>query len=521
MKLILSLIITISFLSVINAQTVKWGEQNLSINAKYEPGVLSWNDDGVFCFGSEGTDLYFEKLDPKTFKSVYRTLFAPPVYEKYTSTVEEVAFANGNFIAICSYFNKTAKTCVVYAVEISGETGKATGKEKKIYEAEVERKKEKGNYLVLVTEDNSKILVNHYAYNKKDKRMNDIYQLLNTDLEVVAKRTELFDLDDINYKTSNFTIDNQGSIYFWKTTKDKVSIVSFDANRDFDKWEEVIKFDSKPNSYPVGGSYSFNQDGDLIVAGVWATKSSKKVTVTVNTINNSFDIKYKGTYFLKINQATKEITESNISEFSKNDLSEIMTPRKRAKGAFTSYSVITKEDGGLILVGEKYLSYSVQSRNATTVYHYLNDLLVTNIDAKGEVKWSKVVPKLQGHAFTWNIITLLSYSAKRAYLGIEYFSYVPYLKDDNFYIFFNDNPKNLTLANLTDKQKYLKQNANGSVPVMYKFNLADGSNKKELYKEISAQDVYLKPGYTYLHPTTRELLIFGQKDKKYMFGILK
>jgi len=303
MKKLFSLVLLLIASFTMSAQTVEWGVKNISKNAKYEPSVIAWNDEGIFCFADDNSHYYLEQLDPKTFKRQYQTEFEEPKFGKYKSTLEEVIYVNGNFMVFFSYYDNQKETYFIYAYEYNGENGRSTGKKEKIFEADVEIIKEKGHFMVLVSEDNSKILINHYAYSYKHDKMHDYYLLLNSDLETITTRIESFNVSDSDYNLSNYTLDNDGTLYYWKSYEDKSSIVSYDGNRDYDKWEETIELDARPNSYSVGGAYNFDQNGDFVIAGVWATSTPKDANS-----NKKQKKQYKGTYYIKIETASDSIT---------------------------------------------------------------------------------------------------------------------------------------------------------------------------------------------------------------------
>ncbi len=521
MKTIPSVIILFFAFTFMNAQNVDWGVKNLSDNAKYEPSVVQWGEDGLFCFADDNKKYYFEKLDAKTFKSQYRTEFEEPKYGKDKSTLEEVAFVKGNYIAFFSCYNKSDKLYSIYAVEYKGSNGRPTGKDVQIFEAEVEKHKEKGGFLVLVSEDNSKILVNHYAYSKKHNKMNDYYILLNSDLEEITSRTESFDVSKQDYKTSNYVLNNDGTVYFWKNYSDKSSIVSYDGTRDFDKWEEIVTLDARPNSYSIGGAYCFDNNGDFLIAGIWGTKQPKGTKWKDRTWP-----KIRGSYFFKINAVTKEIEKSVVSEFSKED-AKLLVPSEDEKVygigrrmAYTTFNLIPTTDNGVILTGEQYQRVIVHSKNYSSIQTTYGHLFATHIDSEGQALWAKPIPKSQFHAVQLNIITSF-FSYKRLLMGCEYFSYTSLVSEDKLHLIFNDHPKNMAITKTTQKMKTLTNNANKSIPVIITFNLTDGSFTKKLYRDIDGKGLYLKPAFSTYDPKTKKTLIFAQKGKEYMFGLLE
>ncbi|RMG78519.1 MAG: hypothetical protein D6707_09725, partial [Bacteroidetes bacterium] len=107
--------------------------------------------------------------------------------------------------------------------------------------------------------------------------------------------------------------------------------------------------------------------------------------------------------------------------------------------------LIHKDDGGVILTGEKYYityktstsssmykpSFSTNKNLATgtqTIYHYDN-IIVINISPEGTIEWAQKIPKRQ---LTTSMRRFCSYSVTRI--------------KDKLYFIFNDNPKNLNIS---------------------------------------------------------------------------
>ena len=117
-------------------------------------------------------------------------------------------------------------------------------------------------------------------------------------------------------------------------------------------------------------------------------------------------------------------------------------------------------DGSVILVGEKYYikSYTDSKGRTRYTYHY-EDILVTKLDADGDLVWMKKLPKRQKG------------SAGRGQMGYEYIHH-----NGNNYFFYVDNDKNLELG--LDEVPKLHLDGLGGILTAYKINDETGEVSK-------------------------------------------
>ena len=173
--------------------------------------------------------------------------------------------------------------------------------------------------------------------------------------------------------------------------------------------------------------------GDIICVGFWGDKGSWKV---------------RGAFFMRLDGDNMEVLHESFSQFDDGFITQYMN-EKQAEGSGKKgdeiewlecdlIGTVIRDDGGVFIIAEQYRirvelkSHETASGSLTssrTVHYYDNDILVINIDLKGDMEWATKIPKCQ---YTKN--------ADR-----RYSSYVLNVKNDNMYFVFNDNGQNLGL----------------------------------------------------------------------------
>ncbi|MBK6551495.1 MAG: hypothetical protein IPG11_13980 [Flavobacteriales bacterium] len=107
-------------------------------------------------------------------------------------------------------------------------------------------------------------------------------------------------------------------------------------------------------------------------------------------------------FFLKLDQNTKQVTHSSFKEFDADFITQYMTEKEEAKASkradkkgeeielynYELRDIVRRTDGGAVMVGEQYRFYvtttTTSSPNGgtttTTTYHYIyNDIIVVNV----------------------------------------------------------------------------------------------------------------------------------------------
>jgi hypothetical protein len=504
-KTFLFLLVFISITYKITAQNINWGKLSESETMFYTPQIVGQDDQFIYSLSLEKKEPLIEKFDKKTFEKQYSKIVVKPNIEGQESEFERIDLIAGKFVVFSSIYESKSKESKIYATCYDSNTGEKISENTLIFSVPVE-KKSRSEFRVFVSKNKKFLLINHIAYLKSQKAYKDLYKLLDQDLNIVVEKEETINKKEIDYRTYNYIVDNEGSFYFAKTYENSDSyIVSYDANKKYEIWQEKIDLsDLKNNAKYSNIVFSINPNNDLIVTGYY--------TIEGNLL--------EGCFFMKIENKSKEIVINKVNTFEKSFKEEFLSLKdiKRKKEAkipdlFNSIQLLHKNDGGIILIGEKYQHLIFQSNYTITHSFLFGDLIVLNISPKGELIWSKRIPKNQARSYNGNF-----QSMQRIEKKTEFFSYLAGMDKQNIYIYFNENPKNI------NKQKNAKQKVlsdiEDAVPLKTAMNMENGESNSEIMYDLGQTSVYFKPMDCFQEGQESDIILFAQNKKNYKIGIL-
>ena len=301
------------------------------------------------------------------------------------------------------------------------------------------------------------------------------------------------------YSITGVNLDNAGNFYFLgklynEKAKSKVRglpnyqyILTAFRNNGKDKAEYKISLDEK---FITDCSFTLTDDDIIVCTGFYSEKGTASI---------------KGTFFMTIDPETKSVISKGVTDFDAEFLKLFVSDNKAEKGAelsnFDLDEIILREDGGAILIGEKYYITQHTSTNpttgsttTTTTYHY-NDIIVININPDNSVAWATKIPKKQASSSGF------------------YLSYASHVKDDMIYLIFNDNEKNLDEKNPDKIYSYDGKNSYATLVSIQ----ADGEWNKSALFSNKEEGVIMRPVVSE-QINKDELIIYAEKGKKYVVG---
>jgi hypothetical protein len=420
---------------------------------------------------------------------------------------------DGRLIMFTSYPDQTTKRNVLYAQRVNKQSLMPEKNKVKLAEINYEgnSRRNSGSFSFRVSNDSSKILVFNtlpYGYNEPqqfglivlDKQMNVLWQKDIT----LPYRDELFDVE-------SFRVDNQGNAYM-------LGLLYKDKRRD--KRRGAPNYEFKVFSYTDGGgstqAYSVNvpdrfltdmqigirNNGDIVCAGFYSETGKLSI---------------RGTFFLLIDAVTNEIKTRSFKEFDIDFITQNMTERevekakrREEKGGevelfeYDLDKLIVRSDGGAMLIGEQYF---VQTRTLTqyvggrpsvqTVsYYYYNDIIMVNINGKGEIDWAVKIPKRQMSVDD----------------GGFYSSYAMAINRDKIHFIYNDNPNNL---DYTGVGKVSSAGGRNQVVIVASVNARGEVTRQPLGAGNS--NIIIRPKVCE-QISYSEMILFGQKKRTQQFG---
>ena len=518
--LTLMLFMTMFISSNIFAQTVEWGRTNKTSTKNYYPEVIDEDDDYIYTWSTIGKYFYVESFSKNGMKKRYSKKIELDENLGKKVELEGVAGLDNNIMLFVSYFNKKKNTSNIVAYKIDKKNGKQDRKKTEILSVNVEKKRRRGSFYVSVSEDKSKILINHYAYYKKKKKEVNRLMLFDNEMNL------LVEAEDDNEEIKSYIIDNDGSIYYINNT----SIVSLDANKEFEKWEEkidLLESGARISADITDITFNITSDNNLVVSAFYAVTEKRDGDLLAHSYLDGY-------FFMKIDNLSKEIVVSKVGVFSKDFKQQFQSEKELRKGKeanvgnnFRSIEIYDKPDGGIVVIAESYIHIVTENNNGVVGESWIyGDLVTYSLDKDGELGWAQRIPKQQIYSYNCGLYPIvfsstgISLFVTPGWKTTEYFSYLAGMDKENLYILFNDHTKNNLSKSDNAKLKPLK-NIKKSTITKYTINIATGEKKEDLYLKARDNTVIVKPKVSYQKSLNSNIIIFGQKGKSYKYGTLK
>lgn len=449
------------------------------------------------------TDQYLEKYDAETLSLIYsKELKMPEIGENRHVHFEDLICLNGKLLLFTSFYNKESNISTAYVQHVTPD-GEPDNDRKQLDEVSAENKGEKLDFIFLLSTDSSKILVFKNQFNKKGTNTRFSYKIIDQDLNDVYQNSTI----ELPFVSGNFTVhdyvlDKGGNFYMLTETvaeksnwfKDRPSylykILLMEPNNS-----AVKEFDIQLEGKTISDmSFKINSKQDLVAAGFFSNKG-----------RYSDDL--AGTFYLCIDGKTREVKSKGFKDFEKGFLQNVMSVSKAKRGEelrqFKINHLLERSDGGAFMVAEQryvqtYVSYN--GRYTSTDYYYnFNDLIVASIDTAGKINWVKMVPKTQ--------VTVNDKG--------PYSSYSLAISGSTANIIFNDNSRNLTIAN--PREFRIFGSVRKSTCVLVTLD-AQGTMKRRSLLAPTEKPMYPRPKI-YLQTMPNELLIYSDRGR--MFKLMR
>ena len=313
------------------------------------------------------------------------------------------------------------------------------------------------------------------------------------------------------FSLQNYKVANTGDVFILgKLYQDKVR-ESRKGKPNFNYY--ILSYSYKENELDkipvvIDGKFltdmkiGINENNEVICGGFYSDEGTYSI---------------KGSYFLRIDTESKKILSKSFKEFGIDFITQNMSDRqekkakkKKAKGKnvelfqYDLSDFVLREDGGVVLVGEQYYvrvsSYTDANGNTRTTYtYYYNDIIVININPKGQIEWAEKIPKRQVSSND----------------GGFYSSYALMVLEDKLYFVFNDNIKNLVITKNNQRVHNFSRGKN-SVVTLVEMD-SDGRYVREALFSGDETDIITRPKVC-RQISDNEMIVFGQRKKKQRFA---
>ena len=498
---------------------ISWGKEEKSSSRATLSDIISYDETGFYALKTKakigGYDNilvhYDQHMNPQNTAEIKL---------KDKKSIEWIVEINKELYLFYSRIDSKTKTNNLYFDKINKKTLALSNEEKKVAEIDYSGKSRSnsGSFDYVFSKDRSKFMIYYSLPYEKKGNENLGFQVFDNSMMPIWNKQIVLPYTDELHEVSDYTIDNGGNLHllgklYNEKKKEKVkgkvnfkyNILSYyNSGNEFKEFPVEIE-----GKFLTDMQIAINKDQDIICAGFYSNTGTYSIG---------------GSYFLKINSKTKEMTVKSFKEFGMDFITQFMTEKEEKKAKkkaekgkdvelyeYDLDDIILREDGGAMLIGEQYFirehTYTTTGANGSTTtrtvyYYYYNDIIVLNISPDGSIDWTTKIPKRQ--------VSIND--------GGFFSSYTMAIVNDKLYFVFNDNAKNLSykdggkLYNFAPVQK----SKDKSVVTLVELDHTGKFTRQALFTAKEAE-VITRPKVCE-QISNNELLIFGQKKKAHKFA---
>jgi hypothetical protein len=427
--------------------SVEWGPEMVANKEGDFSDVVAYTDEHIYMTTFLKKEIFLRKMG-LNYSTVYQKLI-PLTIDKEDHGLEDIAVFGDRILIFTSHFDKKEKKRTLYLRVFNESDMTPQGRPQELASMDVEKRSNSGGFDIRTSPDEKVILVSQMLPFEKEGY--ERFSLSVYDHEMTPMWDRKVDLPylDSEFGVESMRVANDGSVIMIGNKyaeKREAKDLRKDGKATYEYHLLVYHGDGQdPEDHPIVVPGKFLQDltlnigseGDVLCGGFYG---------------NAGEFATSGTFFLRIDRATKAIVHSSYKEFDRDFITQYMTEKEEKKATkkaekkgaevemfnYELRDIVRRDDGGAVMIGEQYRFYittvtttDANGRTSTrTVYNYVyNDIIVVNIDEEGNIEWAAKVPKRQHSTND----------------GGRFSSYAMTVKDDKIYLMFNDAGANLFL----------------------------------------------------------------------------
>ena len=442
-KTVLLFVATLA-INLLYAQTVTWGDEFKLKKGSTDLAVIHADNTGVYVKESHMTLKSFFliaatvresasliKLD-KDLKEIYHNDFNKELKGK---EFDQLYFLQEKLFLLATDYSKKEKTLSLFAAEVDKNTGELSGEWQEVTNWQKEEKGDDINYKVSYNSDSTKMIVvstiegkekNNYEVREFDANLKPVNKPIAITNEFDPRT---FQLEDVLY-ISNGNVVMVGRIFeYQEGKKKKAKFLDFknyniriydgtgkqvqEINTEIaGKWLVSTKVVQLPEKELVLAAFYSNAKKGREINGMLV----QRIDPQTGTVNSTSQKDINTSMITTLEDDNGDDANDDESKKERKEREKLEKIQNEEDG-FSKYMRFRKfiytADKGLVILAEKYDSYSYTTtsstyspgfgtspgswRTTTTTYqvYECGDMMMSKMDAKGNINWLQVAPKEQ------------------------------------------------------------------------------------------------------------------------------
>jgi hypothetical protein len=514
MRILLLLLFPLTILCQPLDFAIQWGEEFKAPKRSSLDDIVGHDATGIYAIkvrgGLFGSDYTLEHYD-NNFRPVHSVELA--IKEGGTEArIQHVLYLRNKLLMFYVVRNKSTNKSELYMREINKKTLTPEAAKLKLGEADEGRVERGVAFNFRTSRDSSKVGVSFSFPNEERDKSSFGFIVLDDQLQLLWQKVAIVPYPTSLFNVEAFKVDNNGNVYLlgisYKEKRRSKRHGKPNYNYEVFAW---LQQGEQMKQYPIALEDRFLTDmqieivdnRNLVCAGFYSAKGTFSI---------------KGTYFLTIDLASKEIKTKSFKEFEIDFVIENMSEReakramkKQERGEdvemyeYDLDKLLVGKDGSAILVGEQYFIEEVTSTSyingratyTTTYHYYYNDIIAVKIDAKGQIEWAEKVSKTQ---HTIND-------------GGFFSSYTLAILKGKICFFFNDHPENVNYKGVGRPVPY---RAKESIVILASLNQKGEQTRQPVFA-LRDIEVIMRPKVCE-QVSNHDVILFGQRKKTQQFA---
>lgn len=508
---------------------ILWGTEQKESKKLTLKSIVGYDNSGIYAIKTKknaNSSLTFEHYNNQL--NFTKLVELDLKYKKKELDFRFIVQLNNELHLFSSFKNQKLKRNVLFVQSIDKKTLELNQDLRKIAEIDYSKnsKYNAGHFNYRISRDSSKVLIYYISPYDKDEKEQFGFHIFDKNLNQLWEKKVTLHYNDELFDVKNYQVDNYGNVHLLgiiipekikgqrkERLKYKYQILSY-LNSGNELKEYPIKIEGK---FLTDMQIAINVDQDIICSGFYSNVYTKVHSDVGYSLGSDA---ITGTYFIKIDDDTKEIITKEFKEFGIDFITQNMTKKKKEKvekkaenGKNTNLyqydlkNIKLREDGGAILIGEQYYVKMVESRytdskgktqRTKTYYYYYNDIIVIKISPNGNIEWAEKIPKRQ-------------YTVDD---GGFYSSFALSVVKDKLYFVFNDHPNNLSYNGEGEPATFNK--GRRSIVVLVELD-SEGNQTREALFSLKKAEILMLPKIC-KQISENEMLLFDQRKKIHRFA---